>query len=160
MIHILGSCAILLSAAFYLWEERKQYRMEAQTLQDLIEAMENMETSIRWEKRTLPDTISAQERRRYAGNYFREIRENVTGDSTLQTAWNRVFSRIKPKELSSILCAVSLSGDSTFLMGRFAYAAAQIRELQAKKESARAQKQKLKLTAALSGAGVVIILLI
>ena len=84
----------------------------------------------------------------------------MASDSTLQTAWNHVFSRIKPEDLSSILCAVSLSGDSTFLMERFAYAAAQIRELQAKSERARAQKQKLKLTAALSGAGVVIILLI
>ena len=92
--------------------------------------------------------------------YFHEIREKAAGDIPLQIAWDHVFSRIKPEELSSVLCTVSLSGDSIYLMERFAYVASQIRELQTKRERERAQKQKLKITAALSGAGVMIILLI
>lgn len=160
MIRLSGSCLILLAAALYLIEEKKISQKQERTVQDLLAAVESIETAIRWEKQTLPDSIAAQSRRRYAGAYFRDISNMLQSNITLQNAWKNVFSVIEPAEISQILCAVSLSGDSTFLIDNLSFAVTRIREFQAQKRAEQATQRKLKVTAALSGAGIIIVLLL
>ena len=160
MIRGCGVCLILLSAAMYLAGEKSTDLRQDRTVQDLLSALENIETAIRWKKQALPDTISAQTNRRYAGSYFRQVSELLQSDTTLQTAWERTFCLIEPEELSKILCAISFMGDSTFLIGQLSFAAEEIKSYQSQKRAGQATRRKLKVTAALSIAGVIIILLL
>ena len=160
MIRMIGSCLILLAAVLYLLEEKKDRQRQERTVQDLLAAVESIETAIRWEKQTLPDSIAEQEKRKYAGIYFRKISKLLQSNIALQYAWEKSFIQMKPVEISQILCDISLSGDSTFLIDNLSFAATKIREFQAQKRAEQATKQKLKVTAALSGAGAIIVLLL
>lgn len=160
MIRFLGSCLILLASAMYLIEEKTARQRQERTVQDLLAAVESMETEIRWKKQPLPDSIALQKSRKYAGAYFRKIAEFLQSNITLQNAWENTFVKIEPAEISQILCDVSFSGDSTFLIDHLSFAAAKIRAYQAQKHNEQAAKQKLKITAALSGAVTIIVLLL
>ena len=160
MIRLLGSCLILLASAMYLIEEKTARQRQERTVQDLLAAVESMETEIRWKKQPLPDSIVLQKSRKYVGAYFREIAELLQSDIALQSAWENIFMKIEPAEISQILCDISFSGDSVFLIDHLSFAAAQIREYQVQKHNEQAAKQKLKITAALSGAFAIIVLLL
>ena len=160
MNHWLGVCAILFAVALYLkkdWEIRQSRQL---LVQDFLDAIESMETAVRWENAPLPDIIKAQEKRKYAGSYFETIDSGLKGGITLQTLWDKEFSKLDCRELSRILCAVSLCGDSEFLQTRLAYAAMELREFQKRDRAEQKSKRKLKVTAALSVAGMMIILLL
>ena len=160
MNHWLGVCAILFAAALYLkkdWEIRQSRQL---LVQDFLDAIESMETAVRWENATLPDVIQTQEKRKYAGSYFEKIGNSMKGGIPLQTLWNKEFSKLDCRELSRILCAISLCGDSEFLQNRLAYAAMELREFQKRDRTEQKTKRKLKVAAALSSAGMMIILLL
>lgn len=160
VIRLFGSGLILLSACLYLIGEKKACRQQGRTVQDLLSALENIKTAIRWEKQTLPDSIDSQKKQKYAGMFFHKITLLLQSNMPLQEAWEEVFSTIKPVEISKILCDISLSGDSTFLQDQFTFAAEGIRKFQAEKRAEQNTRQKLQVTATLCGAGVIIILLL
>ena len=155
-----GAALILLSAVAYLFAESRMHRSQEKLVQDILDAIEQMETLIRWENRTLPDSIEAQAERGSAGRYFSKIAEYLKSGIPLQTAWTNVFSSIQPGEVSAILCDVLLSGDSTFLRNRLSKTAEQIREFQHKTRANKHEKQKLRVALSLSAAVLVVILLL
>ena len=159
-MRMVGAISILFSAMSYLFIVRTIRMDQERLVQDLLAAIESIETAIRWEKTTLPDSIARQASRGSAGGYFSEITERMKSDITLQQAWIDTFKTIDTKEISRILCAVSLSGDSTFLQDQLAFAAEQIREFQQKEREGKQEKQKLRVALAFSAAGLVIILLL
>ena len=160
MIRIIGTASILFSAMSYLLTARSIRMKKERLVQDLLAAIESIETAIRWEKKTLPDSIAQQIPRESAGKFFSEMTEIMKSDLTLQQAWIAAFEMLEIRELSHILCAVSLSGDSTFLQGQLAFTAEQIREFQQKEQAKKPEKQKLQAALAFSAAGLAIILLL
>ena len=84
----------------------------------------------------------------------------LKSDITLQQAWIHTFEKIIPREISCILCNVSLTGDGTFLQGQLAFAAEQLRKFQQNEREEKQEKQKLQAALAFSAAGLVIILLL
>ena len=160
MMRMMGTAAILLSAVAYLLTARVVRTKQEMLVQNLLSAVESIETAIRWEKRTLPDSIAQQVPREYAGGYFSHITERIKSGSTLQKAWISTFADIEPQEISRILCAVSFSGDSTFLQDQLAFTAAQIRKFQQKEQEEKQAKQKLRAALAFSAAGLAVILLL
>lgn len=151
---------VLISAGIYLYEDRCRRQRENQTAKDILEAIETIETAIRWENCPLPDSVRAQMQRKYAGEYFREIGGELEKDRTLQEAWNDTFCRIKPQRISQILCGIPLSGDSTYLEDRLAWAAKEIRSFQIQERESQADRQKVKAAAAVSVAATIVILLL
>ena len=160
MIRATGAALILLSAVAYLFAESRMHKSQEKLVQDILDAIEQMETLIRWENRTLPDIIEAQAERGNAGRYFLKIAEYLKSGMPLQVAWTNVFSAIQPGEVSAILCDVLLSGDSTFLRNRLSKTAEQIREFQHKTQVNKSERQKLRVALSLSAAGLVVILLL
>ena len=144
----------------YLLTARSIRMKKERLVQDLLAAIESIETAIRWEKKTLPDSIAQQIPRESVGRYFSEITERMKSNLTLQQVWINTFETLEIRELSRILCAVSLSGDSAFLQGQFALAAEQIRKFQQKEQVEKPEKQKLRAALAFSAAGLAIILLL
>ncbi len=160
MIRTVGAVSVLLSAVSYLLTARTIRVRQERLVQDVLAAIESMETAIRWEKTRLPDSIAQQIPREYAGGYFSEISEMLKSDITLQQAWIHTFEKIIPREISCILCNVSLTGDGTFLQGQLAFAAEQLRKFQQNEREEKQEKQKLQAALAFSAAGLVIILLL
>ena len=156
----LGAVVVLLAAVIYLGKERSRTQKENAMAADILAALESLETSIRWEKCPLPTGIQKQENRKYAGIYFREIHRNLESNTTLQAAWENVFSRMKPPQLAEILCGISLSGDSTYLEDSFSCAAREIRDFQSREREKQTAGRKVKTAAALSAAAVIIIVLL
>ena len=134
-------------------------RQEMSLIRDLISALELLESGIRWKKLPLPQGIRELSARKVSGKYFAQVSENMVGESTLQSAWNDIFSKFQP-EIADILCAVEWSGDSQQIQGSLQYTAQQLMELYRSKESSLHQREKLCAAAALSGAGLLVIILI
>lgn len=155
-----GAVLILLSAATYLLSAFRQRQKQEKLVQDILDAIEQIATLIRWENRPLPDSIERQTQRGSAGRYFEKVMQYLKSGMPLQTTWNQVFSAIKPEEVSTILCGVLLSGDSAFLQARLSNAAEQIRAFQRKTREIQRERQKLQTALTLSGAGLVVILLL
>ena len=160
MIRLLGGGMILLAVIFYLDGERRGWRQQEQLTEELIGAVEAMETAVRWERCPLPESIRAQENRPAAGSLFREIHTHLERGMTLQTAWETSFRQIRLQRLSEILCAVSLSGDALALQNRFACAADEIRAFQTREREKQRESRKVRVAASLSAAGVIVILLL
>lgn len=159
-MRVLGIALTFLSAVTYLLTARVICGKEEQFVQDLLAAVECLEILIRWEKRTLPDSITQQVSREYVGEYFSKVLANMKSNTTLQQAWINTFEMIEPKEISRILCAVTLTGDSEYLQGQLAFAAAQIRKFQQNEQQKKPEKLKLRTALALSAAGLAVILLL
>ena len=155
-----GAVLILVSAATYLLSAFRMQQKQEKLVQDILDAIEQIATLIRWENRTLPDSIEHQTQRGSAGQYFENVTQFLKGGTPLQVAWNNVFSTIEPGEISTILCGVLLSGDSAFLQARFSNAAEQIRAFQRMTQEKQRERQKLRMALTLSGAGLVVILLL
>lgn len=160
MNRLLGSGMIILALVIYLYEERHRINQHNQMIADSLAAVESMETAVRWEKSTLPDTIQEQGHRKYIGEYFQEICMQLQNGIPLQEAWETVLSRIKPARISQILCVISLSGDSVALKQQFSCAFDEIKTFQAQERERQAAGQKLKRATAISAAAVLIILLL
>lgn len=155
-----GAVLILASAAVYLLSAFRQRQKQEKLVQDILDAIEQIATLIRWENRTLPDSIERQIQRGSAGRYFERVVENLKGGIPLQNAWNQVFSNVEPEEISAILCGVLLSGDSTFLQTRLSNTAEQMRAFQCKTRENQREQQKLQTALTLSAAGLIVILLL
>ena len=133
-------------------------RQELNLLRDIIAALGTLESSIRWKKLPLPDGIRELAARQISGNYFAEIDHLVTGGSTLQKAWNKVFREIDP-ESADILCRMEWQGDTEQIEGCLRHCAEQLKAQQTERQSSLHQRERLCGAATLSAAGILIILL-
>lgn len=136
----------------------RQRRREVQLLGELAAALETMASVIRWQKRTLPDILSALEGYPLAGKYFWNVRNIMESGIPLQTAWKQTFFSFDAGK--DVLSQLELSGDEEKLTGSLLHGAAQLRNLCRQREETRRQDTKLYLAGLLSAAGGLIILLI
>ena len=133
-------------------------RQEINLLRDIIAALGALESSIRWKKLPLPDGIRALASRQISGGYFAEIVNLMTGGETLQNAWNSVFYTINP-EAADILCRMEWQGDTEQIQGGLRHCVEQLAARQTERQNSLHQREKLCGAAALSAAGMLIILL-
>lgn len=157
---LLGGGLILLGTGWLCRRESRRGRRETERLHQLVAALEQMAVYIRTQQRTLPWLLRQEAGRPLAGPLFCAVLEELEAGQALQAAWERAFSSLTPPEAGQVMQRVSLRGDEARITGSLLAAAGQLTELARSREQNRRQREQLLWTAALSGAGLLVILLI
>lgn len=155
---LVGAMCITAAALRLLWGQMSLRRQQLQLLQELAAALETMAAQIRWQRRPLPRILETLCTYPCAGIYFFKVQKELKCGLPLQNSWRNAFSDVPLA--GDLLCTLELSGDEEKLTGALSYAAGQLRERWEQCCSQRRQVAKLWLAGVLSGAGVLIILLI
>lgn len=156
---LIGACTVLLGGLYVWLQYIFAQRRELALVRDLVAALESLESAIRWKNLPVPEGLRALSQREIAGKYFAAVADMLKSDFTLQDAWNSVFSRLHG-EASLIMCHMEWSGDARRIEGALHYTAQELTRLyEAQRQSLR-QKERLYAAMALSGAGLLIIVLI
>ena len=154
---LVGAVCITAAALRLLWGQMTLRRQQLQLLQELAAALDTMAAQIRWQRRPLPRILEALCVYPCAGVYFFHVQKRPKRGMTFQNSWQNAFSDVSLA--GDLLCTLELSGDEEKLTGALSYAAGQLRERWEQCCSQRRQMAKLWLAGVLSGAGVLIILL-
>lgn len=154
---LLGAALI---AAVALWVFTAQLRTrnrQTQLLQELAAALDTMAAAIRWQRMAMPDILASLKRYPLAGPYFQKIEKQLRQGIPLQEAWHRMFSTLAVG--GELLTALELTGDEEKLTAALLYTARQLKDCCQRRRQEQRQGTKLWLAGALSGAGLLIILL-
>ena len=84
----------------------------------------------------------------------------MKGGYALQKSWAGAWQKLPDRETARILQRIEWSGDETQLLRNLAYARRTLAALWDRRSAARCEREKLTLAAALSAAGLLVILLI
>lgn len=155
---LLGAVLIAAAALWAFTAHQRRERRRTQLLRELAAALDAMAAAIRWQKKPLPDILSAMQRYPLAGAYFRRVEKLLQGGMPLQTAWYRTFSALSAE--AEPVSTLELSGDEEKLTQGLLYTAAQLKERCRQRQAEQRQTAKLWLAGTLSAAGLLIILLI
>ena len=154
-----GAVMVLLGgvAAFvnYSRTQRRQLRL----VRDISAALTQLAGEIRWRNLSIPQAIDHLCDRKISGPYFGEIADLMKSNMTLQESWQSVFSHL-PTEMAEILFALEWGGDAERQEKSILYAAGQMTELSRTSGESLRQREKLCAAAALSGAGLLIVILV
>lgn len=155
-----GSLLVLAGTLLLCLQRSRLRRRETALLQQLSAALMQLASGIRWQQRSLPWLLRQESRRPLAGPFFRQVLLALERDTSLSAAWTQTFSVLPVGEAAQLLCQVALCGDETLIIGSLQDAAGQLNALARARQQAQHQQDRLLWTAALSGAGLFIILLI
>lgn len=153
-----GAALIFLGGFAVYWEFSRSQRRRLVLIRDLADALNQLAGEIRWKILPLPEAIAHLSDRRISGSFFREIHQSVVSGNALQDAWENAFQKLSP-EIGGILLHIEWGGDLTQQEGSVLYAARQMRKLGEKKQDALHQRQKLCAAAAMSAAGLLVLIL-
>lgn len=157
---LLGAVMIVSACGWYCAGKIRRERRALQLLAELADALGSMEGSIRFQRLPLPQVLAAQAERKLCGTYFSGVLQYMKGGYTLQDSWDGIWGKFPDRETAQILRRVEWSGDEPQLLGNLAYARRMLAALWEKRSAARREREKLTLAAALSAAGLLVILLI
>lgn len=153
-----GAVLVLLGGFIVFWEFSRTQRRQLALIRDLATALTQLAGEIRWRLLPLPDAIRNLGERKITGEYFCEVFQSLESGNTLQSAWNMAFQDL-PAEIGGILLHMEWGGDVPQQEGNILYAARQMAELGEKKQEALRQREKLCAAAALSAAGLLVLIL-
>ena len=153
-----GAVLVLLGGFIVFWEFSRTQRRQLALIRDLAAALTQLAGEIRWKLLPLPDAIRNLSGRKLSGEFFRKILNSLESGYTLQNAWYMAFQDL-PAEAGGILLHMEWGGDVPQQEGSIMYAARQMTELGEKKQSALRQREKLCAAAALSAAGLLVLIL-
>ena len=158
----LVGCLLICSAALQFC--RKEFLARAEEfklIQELEAALEDIKTAVRWQQLALPDALAEQVKKRiYSGKFFAEVLENMKSEITLQSAWEKVFSGVKTREVSEILCNIEWAGDQTHLLQQLTCAGERLERFYAERRLIQRETGKIQFAAAFSAAGLLMVLLL
>ncbi|MBO4854620.1 MAG: hypothetical protein J5482_05745 [Oscillospiraceae bacterium] len=156
---VIGACTVL-SGGLYFWLQfLSVQRRELALVRDLISALESLESAIRWKSIPVPAGLRELAEREISGKYFAAVADMVQSGFTLQQAWINAFSLLNG-EMSAVMCRMEWSGDLQRIEGSLHYTAQELTRLFEARRQALRQKERLYAAMALSGAGLLIIVLI
>ncbi len=155
---LLGAALIAAAALWAFTARQRRERRRTQLLRELAAALDAMAAAIRWQKKPLPDILSAMQRYPLAGAYFHRVEKLLQSGTSLQEAWYRAFSTL-PAEAEPV-STLELTGDEEKLTAALLYAASQLKDACRRRGEQQKQSAKLWLAGALSAAGLLIILLL
>ena len=119
-----------------------------------------MAAGIRSLRRTLPCLLRQQTRRPLCGAYFGAVLEGLESGQPLPDAWADAFRQLEPPEAGRVLRDTELTGDEERIVSALTAAVHRLEELADRRRRDSRQRERLLWAAALSGAGLFIILLI
>ena len=154
---LLGAALIAAAALWVFTAQLRTRNRQTQLLQELAAALDTMAAAIRWQRMAMPDILASLKRYPLAGPYFQKIEKQLRQGIPLQEAWHRMFSTLAVG--GELLTALELTGDEEKLTAALLYTAQQLKECCQRRRQEQRQGTKLWLAGALSGAGLLIILL-
>lgn len=156
---LLGGGLVLLGTALLCRGETQTRRQETERLAELSAALSEMAAGIRSLRQTLPRLLRQQTSRPLCGAYFAAVLEGLENGQSLPDAWSDAFLQLKPPEAGRVLLDTELTGDEERIVSALTSAACRLDRLADTRRRERRQQERLLWTAALSGAGLFIILL-
>lgn len=156
---LLGGGLVLLGTALLCRAETRTRRQQTERLAELSAALSEMAAGIRSLRRTLPCLLRQQTRRPLCGAYFGAVLEGLESGQPLPDAWADAFWQLEPPEAGRVLRDTELTGDEERIVSALTSAACRLDRLADTRWRDRRQQERLLWTAALSGAGLFIILL-
>ena len=154
---LLGAALIAAAALWVFTAQLRTRNRQTQLLQELAAALDTMAAAIRWQRMAMPDILASLKRYPLAGPYFQKIEKQLRQGIPLQEAWHRMFSTLAVG--GELLTALELTGDEEKLTASLLYTAQQLKDCCQRRRQEQRQGTKLWLAGALSGAGLLIILL-
>ena len=154
---LLGAALIAAAALWVFTAQLRTRNRQTQLLQELAAALDTMAAAIRWQRMAMPDILASLKRDPLAGPYFQKIEKQLRQGIPLQEAWHRMFSTLAVG--GELLTALELTGDEEKLTAALLYTARQLKDCCQRRRQEQRQGTKLWLAGALSGAGLLIILL-
>ena len=148
---LLGGGLVLLGTALWCRGEIQARRRETDRAAELAAALGEMAAEIRSLRRPMPRLLERQARRSLCGGCFARVLSGLERGQPLQDAWEDGFRELTPPEAAGILRDTELTGDE---------AVHRLEELADRRRRDSRQRERLLWAAALSGAGLFIILLI
>ena len=106
------------------------------------------------------DLLERQARRALCGGCFARVLWGLERGQPLQDAWEDGFRELTPPEAAGILRDTELTGDEERIVSALTAAVHRLEELADRRRRDSRQRERLLWAAALSGAGLFIILLI
>ena len=155
-----GILLVLAGSTWIAAEDMRSRRKVLALLQELANALDEMETYVRWKRETLPNIIAQQVERPLSGSYFASVLDGLKDGLPMESAWKQAFTQLQPREAGECLCRVELCGDEQHLMGNLHLASETLRQLRQEWKEKQREEEKLHLAMVFSGAGILIILLI
>ena len=152
-----GAAFIAASALWVFTAQLRTRKRQTQLLQELAAALDAMAAAIRWKRMAMPDILASLERYPLAWPYFQKIEKQLQQGIPLEKAWYHLFSTLPVG--SELLTALELTGDEEKLTAALLYTARQLKDCCQRRRQEQRQGTKLWLAGALSGAGLLIILL-
>ena len=157
---LLGGGLVLLGTALLCRAETRTRRQQTERLAELSAALSEMAAGIRSLRRTLPCLLRQQTRRPLCGAYFGAVLEGLESGQPLPDAWADAFRQLEPPEAGRVLRDTELTGDEERIVSALTAAVHRLEELADRRRRESRQRERLLWAAALSGAGLFIILLI
>ena len=157
---LLGGGLVLLGTALLCRAETRTRRQQTERLAELSAALSEMAAGIRSLRRTLPCLLRQQTRRPLCGAYFGAVLEGLESGQPLPDAWADAFRQLEPPEAGRVLRDTELTGDEERIVSALTAAVHRLEELADRRRRDSRQRERLLWAAALSGAGLFIILLI
>ena len=157
---LLGGGLVLLGTALLCRAETRTRRQQTERLAELSAALSEMAAGIRSLRRTLPCLLRQQTRRPLCGAYFGAVLEGLESGQPLPDAWADAFRQLEPPEAGCVLRDTELTGDEERIVSALTAAVHRLEELADRRRRDSRQRERLLWAAALSGAGLFIILLI
>ena len=154
---LLGAALIAAAALWVFTAQLRTRNRQTQLLQELAAALDTMAAAIRWQRMAMPDILASLKRYPLAGPYFQKIEKQLRQGIPLQEAWHRMFSTLAVG--GELLTALELTGYEEKLTAALLYTARQLKDCCQRRRQEQRQGTKLWLAGALSGAGLLIILL-
>ena len=108
----------------------------------------------------MPRLLERQARRFLCGGCFARVLSGLERGQPLQDAWEDGFRELTPPEAAGILRDTELTGDEERIVTALTAAVHRLEELADRRRRDSRQRERLLWAAALSGAGLFIILLI
>ena len=156
---LLGGGLVLLGTALWCRGEIQARRRETDRAAELSAALGEMAAEIRSLRRPMPRLLERQARRPLCGAYFGAVLEGLESGQPLPDAWADAFRQLEPPEAGRVLRDTELTGDEERIVSALTSAACRLDRLADTRRRDRRQQERLLWTAALSGAGLFIILL-
>jgi hypothetical protein len=160
MLKTLGLLLIFGGGLFCWLTDTRRKRAEIRCVDGWIAALERIESEIRWKNEALPDILRGFDGGDSVARSMKAMLAQTGEDCPLQAAWARVTAPLQPQRLGEILAATSLGGDTESLTGNLLYSRNQLKEYAKALREKEKEYDRLHLAVTLSGAGMLVILLL
>lgn len=157
---IIGATLLLLSGGSICLHWIIARRQEQRRLLALAGALERMEGAVRWQQLPLPRLLEQESEQPVSGEYMKNTLHLLKSGKTLHSAWQQIFSKIKPDEAAEILCRTELRGDAQQITGSLRLASRQLRQLAAQYAQQRGERERVCVAVGVSLTGLLVVLLI